>query len=285
MIIGPWQKASPSLKNLHSLSLHREGRDPDAMKLLSGIKNLRHLSIEGSGYERGNDVQSIFLNSASTLESLTLRLDQYADWFLQDWVEKVSTDPKLRNQIHSFAALKSLSLTGFQFEASFTESLDRAIDVMGLHELRLGYLGKDQQLFYNHLAGLAQSDRQTGQPIGLRNLRIDLTGDLIDDVEKEPYIKAKCQFISSFDTLTCLELFGYNQYPEGVTTNPGLSNVLLQAILKHKKLKILKISYNGIRSSRKIPYLSPITVGSLVDGLPQLQEITFAPEEANIVSP
>lgn len=273
-----------SLKKLNSLCLHRETADPDVINRLSGIKNLKHLSVECGSYHKKDHIQSILLNSTSTLESLVLHVGRHANWILKDWVKKVSTDPIQQMQTPSFSALKSLNLTGFEFETSFAESLDRAIDFMGLHELRLGYLGSNQQLFYNHLAGLAELNSQTRQPIRLRNLRIDLTGDLIDDWEKESHLKAKCQFISSFDTLTSLELFDYNQYPETVTTNPGLSDSLLQAILNHKKLRNLKLSYNGIMSGRKIPYLSPTTVASLVENLNQLQEITFAPEEVNIVS-
>ena len=57
---------------------------------------------------------------------------------------------------------------------------------------------------------------------------------------------------------------------------------MLQAILKHKNLRELRICYKGKISGKEIPYLSDKTVGDLVDGLPHLREFEFAPDEDHI---
>ncbi len=66
---------------------------------------------------------------------------------------------------------------------------------------------------------------------------------------------------------------------------PGLADTLLRAILEHRGLRSLAISYRGrTRRAVLIPYLSASTVGALVDGLPRLQGFEFAPERGQMVS-
>jgi hypothetical protein len=103
--------------------------------------------------------------------------------------------------------------------------------------------------------------------------------------QKQIDLDAKCRFISSFDTLKILVLNDYNQYPQEITVNPGIPNELLEAVFKHQNLKVFRVPYrNGHLSNHKIPYLSAKTVAKIIDNLPELQEIEFAPEQTEMVS-
>ena len=274
-----------SLRNLQALQLLSIEAEAEAMKPLANIKNLKHLSVETGNSDEYDILQSILLNSTSTLRSLAVKTNLYATSFLQDWEKKVSADDALAKQKHSFAVLKSFSLCGVSIDATFIKSLQRAINFMGLHELTLGSITHCKHLFFEHLTSLAISSQNSAKGIRLRTLCLEMSrfryGETIEHTQTN--FDAECHFISAFDTLTSLEIKDYNQYPDTIATNPGLSDSLLQAILKHKNLRSLKISYLGIMSGRKIPYLSATTVAALVDGLSQLQELMFAPEEAEIV--
>jgi hypothetical protein len=204
---------------------------------------------------------------------------------LQDWENKVSADNNLTKQKYSFATLKSFTLYGVSFDETFIKSLQRAIDFMRLHELTLGGLSNGRHLFFQHLTSLATSFQNGATGIRLRNLCLDMLdhnyGETAEQVQTS--FESKCRFISAFKTLTTLEIKDYNQYSRTIATNPGLPDMLLQPILQHKNLRSLKISYTRFNSGSKVPYLSATTVKSIVDNLSQLQELVFAPEEAEIV--
>ncbi|KAF1817037.1 hypothetical protein P152DRAFT_387111 [Eremomyces bilateralis CBS 781.70] len=270
-----------SLKNIQALRLHEP--EIEAMTPLAKIKNLKHLSVENSSFNN-NIVQSILLNSTSTLRSLVVKGNGYAISFLQDWEKKVSADDALAKREYSLTVLKSFTLSGVSFDATFITSLQRAIDYMGLCELTLGHLSDGKHLFFQHLTNLATSSHNSATGISLRSLCLEMSDDRYGETPEhiQTNFEAKCRFISAFDTLTTLEVKDYNQYPNTITTNPGLPDTLLQAILKHQNLRSLKISYQGMVSGCKIPYLSATTVAAIIDNLPQLQDLEFAPEEAEI---
>jgi hypothetical protein len=274
-----------SLKNLQALRLLLKEPEVGAMTPLAKIKNLKHLSVENGGSNENSIVQSILLNSTSTLRNLAVKTHSYATSFLQDWEKQVSADDSLVKQKHSFTVLKSFTLDGISFNATFIKSLQRAIDFMGLRELTLGHLSDGKHLFFQHLTSLATSFPNSATGISLESLRFEVSdGRYRQTLEQtQTNFEAKCQFISAFDTLTTLEIKDYNQYPDTITTNPRLSDTLLQAILKHRNLRSLKTSYTGAVSDCKIPYLSAKTVAAIIDNLPQLQNLDFAPEEAEIV--
>ena len=272
-----------SLENLQALRLLSSHHKVEAMIPLAKIKNLSHLSVENDDFDDNNIISSVVLNSKSTLRSLVVKTNYYATSFLQGW-EKVYADDSLGKEKHSLAVLKAFTLCGTTFDTTFIKSLEKAIDFMGLLELTLGRFGVGERLFFQLLASLATSSQTSATSIGLRNLCLDMLDfSHSEALERQMIFETKCSFISAFDTLTTLEIKGYNQYPDTIATNPGLSDTLLEAILKHKNLRILKISYSGISVGRKIPYLSAKTVAAIIDNLPQLQGLEFAPEEAEIV--
>lgn len=277
-----------SLKSLKALSVCTARFEEGAMRSLSKVKNLQHLSVEdyswGSGVGKDNVVRAMLLNSRSTLRSLSMKTSSYATCFLEDWEKMVSASKS--GQAHGLIALKSLSLSGVRFdEGNFLKSMQSAIDFAGLQELRLGRLSQGRHRLFQHLASLAGSAQD--KRIDLRTLSVDMShNQRMETPEQEQMgFDAKCAFISSFNTLSTLELVDYNQYPEEHVVNPGLSDTLLQAILKHENLKVFKMSYSGIISGYKIPYLSAETVATIVNNLPHLEEFVFAPEESEIVRP
>ncbi|KAF4465876.1 RNI [Fusarium albosuccineum] len=278
-------KSIASMKNLKALNLDTHKFEKDSMGPLDKLKNLQHLSVEdynwSSGMGTNNVIRAILLNSRSTLRSFSMQTSSYSTDFLKDWEKLVKLiSAAASSQAHDLTSLKSFSLSGPRFdEDDFLKSLTRAVDFIGLRELKLGRLSEGKDSFFNHLTSLTCST--PSKDISLRTLSIDMSDDSLMDTpeQTQAYYASKCAFISSFGTLSTLELKDHNQYPEAITVNPGMSDVMLQAILKHENLTTLRISYRGITSGLKIPYLSAETVAKIVNNLPPLEEFEFAPEE------
>ncbi|KAJ4327626.1 hypothetical protein N0V84_001875 [Fusarium piperis] len=255
------------------------------MRPLAKVKNLQHLHVEdynwASGEGNNNVVRSILLNSRSTLRSLSMQTSSYATCFLEDWEEMISASKS--SQPHALTALKSFTLSGVGFDqGDFLKSLQRAIDFTSLQELRLGSLSQYNHHLFQYLASLASSAQ--GKPISLRTLSVDMSHDRYGGAPEQKQLgyDAKSAFISSFNTLSTLQIVDYNQYPHEQRFNPGLADTMLKAILKHENLKVLRISYTGIIGDCKIPYLSAKTVAAIVNNLPHLEEFEFAPDEIEI---
>lgn len=274
-----------SLRNLQALSLSLLTREIDAFTPLEGIKNLKHLRVAlNCGSNEIHFVRSILLNSTSTLQSLVVAWAAHTPSFLQNWERMVSTDDALAKEKHSLTVLKSFTLCGVSFDANFISSLQRAIDFMGLRELTLEYLAEGKEAIFEHLTNLAILSQSGARSINLRSLCLEMSNERYGMHRyAQTYLDHKYRFISSFNTLTSLELKDHNQYPDTIATNPGLPNALLQAIIKHKGLKRLKISYYTLLPQRKIPCLSATTIAAIIGNLPRLQEFEFEPEEAEIV--
>jgi hypothetical protein len=275
-------KSIASLKNLQALKLHslKSRIENDAMEPLTMIKNLKHLSVEVGSDNHPHVIQSILSNSTSTLRTLELISGRNMGTFLKGWEKTVSTEFA---PTHSLTALKSLVLSRVSFDAASLKPLSRALGFMGLRNLNLGPISGGINLFFQYLSSLATAAQEGGKSISLRNLKLEMREDNYSQTPDASFA-SKCDFLAAFDTLTSLELCDYGQYSATIATNPGLPNTLVQAILKHKNLKTLKISYNGIGSSSKVPYLSATAVSVIIDNLPELQEFDFAPEEREIVS-
>ena len=279
-----------SLKKLQAFRLVLRKSEAEATALLAKIKNLKHLSVDITGqyYPMAPIdhvfIQSILLSSMSTLRSLSIKTTRYATSFAQDWEKKVSASGVLGEQKHSLTALKSFTLSGCTFDANIIISLDRAIDFMGLHELALGHLSVGRHLLYQHLASLAVSSQINAKCIGLRSLCLRIASYWYEDTPAQTQIafQALCRFISSFDTLTALELRDCNPHSSVTATGPGL-NPILQATFKHKNLKRLKIPFLGIVSGYGFPFLSAASVAAIIDNLPELQDLEFAPDGGDIV--
>ena len=278
------------LQRLQALNLIFSDFHDENLKSLTKIKNLKHLTVEESGYggnsnNKENVVQSLLLNSRSTLRSLALHINPYNADFLDNWEEKLAERGAVPRQKFDFSDLNSFTLTGASLDSDLVILLARAVNFVGLRELALRRLHAGKALLFEHLTTLLSETQSTATKVKLQTFTLDLSVDDLDlsPTQRQAIVDSQCRLISSFDTLTSLELEDYNQYPREVPTNPGLSNTLLQAILKHQNLTKLKISYLGIKGGYKIPYLSPTTVTMLVTHLLELKEIEFAPEEDDIV--
>ncbi|KAK7966301.1 uncharacterized protein PG986_000578 [Apiospora aurea] len=94
--------------------------------------------------------------------------------------------------------------------------------------------------------------------------------------------RAAMSFITSFHTLTTLEIPN-NVYQElGTTIDPAFSKIQLQAILTHKGLETLDISYSGTRPGSRCMLQSAETIRSIVSALPRLRVLKIAPEEGQM---
>ncbi|KAM0558093.1 hypothetical protein ACHAPJ_005260 [Fusarium lateritium] len=282
-------KSLAGLKNLKALNLSCSDLESDAMKPLTKIKDLKHLILEVRGYFSDyssiNLLQGLVFNSRSTLRSLAIHSNSYFSRFLQDWERNAKERGITLNSKHDLTSLKSFSLTGASIESEQKESLGKAIDFVELEELKLGYMSDDLRLLSNHLSEVfSAAHNDPTRDIKLRNLSLDVSSHSysLSNQEKEAILDSRLRFVSSFDTLTSLVLKDYNEYPDSVQVNPDLQNSHLQAILKHENLTKLEISYRGRASGYKIPVFSPNTVKTLIDNLPKLEEVMFAPEAEKI---
>ena len=274
------------MQNLKAQGLYGPNLPATAMLHLATLKDMQHLVVKDCGMggdkaEAGNVVRSVLLNSASTLRSLEIRSNSWKLDFLCDWDKIASENGTFLRQKHDLTALESFTISGYSFDPHFIKLLDRAIDLMALSELSVGRLERNKSLLFDHLTDLSTSLQTAGMPIGLQKLQLAMWDGR--STEDHDATAARIRFVSSFNTLSSLEIAGYNQYPAEITTNPGLPKVMLQAILNHKNLKNLRISYNGLLSGLKVPYLSAATVKTIVDSLDQLEYFEFAPQESEIV--
>ncbi|RBR12492.1 uncharacterized protein FIESC28_08616 [Fusarium coffeatum] len=261
-------------KKLQALSLDIEHLDYHPLRK---IKNLQHLVIS-AGYQT-DTVRSLLLNSRSKLKTLDVSSDCFD--FFDKWDQVI----KSKDQKHYLPCLKSLTLSsyGYEFDPKHIQALLKAIDFVRLQELVIKSLPDGLPVLFRELTGLF-STATSGSGVHLRSLDLDM-GDRgwgTSDSQKQETTDAKCEFLSSFNTLKTLKFDDYGQYKLEVTENPELPSHLLQAILRHQDLEKLSISYGGVTSGYQLPYLKPATVATLLDNLPHLKEIDIAPEEKDL---
>jgi hypothetical protein len=271
-------KSIAGFKKLQALSLDLGYRDYEP---LHTVKNLKHLALRA--YSQTDLPNSLLLNSRSTLRSLDISIYSFA--FLNDWAQILNAAGEDTTKQHYLTSIESLSMEGTYFDLASVRSLMRAIDFARLRELVIKCLPDNSPLLFEQLADMFSTANTTGSEVHLRSLTIDMgvPGYNVTDSQKQAATDVKCRFLSSFDTLKVLDLADYGQYRLEVSENPGLPDVLLQAILQHKTLERLSISYTGVVSGYQLPYLTPATIASLIDNLPLLREIDIAPEEHDLV--
>ncbi|KAM0552364.1 hypothetical protein ACHAPJ_007924 [Fusarium lateritium] len=267
-----------SLENLQALNLHLTSirSDEHVLMPLGNVKNLKHLRVL---HVEDSIVQEILMRSQSTLKTLAIHASRGNSDFLEGFQEFNSDG----SHGHAFTSLERLELESVVFDEDSIKLIQKAFDLVGLQEIRLGRLVRGGTLFIRHLMGLLQSSNC--QKISLRSLLLDVSHSKLssadnDEVARDP----SCALIASFDTLTSLELYTRRQLPDAIPGKSGMQDSLLQAILRHSALKTLKISSTKTTydDTDKVLNLSAITVASIVDGLPDLQEFEFAPKKKEI---
>lgn len=282
-----------SLKSLKALRLVQQKLVPrnldhisETLEPLSEIKNLKHLSVESVGYyhfNQGNILRSMLLNSASTLQSLSIWSYNVATNFMTGFPEIVAKDKVLSQREYAFAALNSLELHGLSFDEQFVSLLQKALDFMALRDLSID--GQQLDLFLQRLADLARLSSNKGTKISLRSLTIDmnLTDQRATTRQVDGSISAASCFTSAFDTLTSLEIKSFQHHRTAIIDPISISS-LVQAITKHENLRTLKFSYTGTSSDYRVAFLGASSVAAIIDSCPHLQELEFAPQESEIVS-
>ncbi|WPH04938.1 Hypothetical protein R9X50_00783500 [Acrodontium crateriforme] len=276
-----------SLKTLKALRLISTGEEvkTEPMRLLSEVKDLKHLNVEASGTTSGRIVETMLLNSALTLRSLVLRIDSHDTGFLHDWEQKLSTHDRIPKSNHTLPILNSLTLTSCPMDAASIQGLQEAINLIKLRELNVGSFREGGDLLFQHLKTLTAAAQDNGTSINLRKLFLDMSFNrpwYQQRGSETMLIEAQCDFLSSFNTLTALHIQNYGLYSDTITTNPGLSNALTQGILKHSNLKSLIISCNSICGGEVFPLVPATTVAAIIDNLSELEDLRIAIEPAEV---
>ncbi|KAK8855118.1 hypothetical protein PGQ11_011030 [Apiospora arundinis] len=254
------------------------GEDEAMLKPFSKIKGLRHLSLETLGWTYTTSKETVayalLRNSASTLQTLRLSTGSPGTQFFLGGEDQAKTLPPL-------AQLRSFEIQGIELgEGGKTvDGMLACVDFVKLHRLLIERLynwrgGKEHAArFFDRLAVLFAEASQTAAAPSLRTLHLRLS--------KQP--DAEARFIASFGTLTELLLPDHASYPIG-GQDPGLSSAMLDAILKHTKLRTLMLSCQGIVSGTAVPHLSIPTIRALVQGLPELRELQFVFNHENVTN-
>jgi hypothetical protein len=295
------------MKSLKALSLFAGEFQSEDIALLSEIKNLRHLRLVDTRdsrsrrgaredtderyRERARAMQSIIKNSTSTLESLVVKTDKLLtdNHLLVHWGEKgpaSAMSKAAEPERAAFYTLKSLNLTTNRLETDAIAQLHRSIDFTKLDELVIGPFGSENCLLFRNLAALTDPLSSQGANMKLRHLCVSMKGEYRLDLTPEEIIarlETKCRFISSFDSLETLQLDCFGEHPKNATIGPRLTDMLLQAILRHSNLRTLRIFRSVTTSTLAIPNLSAKAVGQIVDGLPWLQEFEFMADRGQMV--
>ncbi|KAF5988291.1 hypothetical protein FBULB1_1515 [Fusarium bulbicola] len=270
------------MENLKSIRLdpYEHSIKSEAMISLTKLSNLEHICIEDRGYgsivvANERPLQSMLLNSLSTLQSLEIRTSKYYSEFLGDWEGKL----KARNPDPLEQGFSG------DFCENMMPNITRAFDFLKLRELNLMGLEEGQLTFFKHLEDLfSEADKRD---IHLRKLCLDMKGPDYQSnyAETEVHLEGMYRFILSFDSLTSLEIHDYNMYNTNVQSNPGLSRRLLQSVVKHTGLETLRFHYRYSGSEPwDIPFASAENVNILTKNLPSLQVFEVAPQEDNLVS-
>lgn len=269
------------MKNLKALRLFSSVIKSEDITALDTVKNLKHLYMHDHGNSNlGKTTKSMLQNSMETLQSLNLETNSYSASTFKIW----AIEDTFVRETRVFTALESLSLSGMMVDPDVIKSF-RLIDFMRLRELAIKRPNDDGCLLFPYLTNLATASQVSSVGISLRSLNVNMADSYHWQAtpEKDKVVfEAKCRFVASFNTLTTLELPDHT-YKKDVAINPGLPSIMLQAILKHKNLKVLRVRYRGISSGSQIPYLSAASVEAIIEGLPKLEEFEFAPDEAQMV--
>lgn len=278
-----------SIQSLKALQLGVADLPNDATESLMSIGNLKHLSIQHRsliGYP--NIARSIILRSASTLQSLKMKGSSSWYDFLIDWEDFIQEDQSIASLKHSLVALKALSLSGLSFDEAFIKSLSKAIDFAALQELDVGVMAMCQDLFWEHLIETYTSTNENAY-VKLKTLRLEIPSPNLDRTPAniQVWFGMQCRLLSLFNTLTTLEIknftYSEDEGEEDSILQPPRS--LLQGILQQKSLTNLAMSYKAYNAERRVSWLSPSTVRTIIDGLPELQHFEFALDQDFVSHP
>ncbi|SCV61155.1 uncharacterized protein FFFS_15724 [Fusarium fujikuroi] len=285
--------AQQNLKALYVSFSKIDGFENDVLIPFTKIRNLQHLHVTGSyGFNGEKVLSTMLLNSLTTLESLEITAKWYWSGFMDNWEEDIKAlNPKTWEQIPHFTSLRSLSLSLITFNRELRQNLVRAVDFLKLEELQVNHFGdKYRDVTKEHLDGPLKffqslehlfKKAEKGN-IHLRHLSLQISGFYREQRKViEEGLQGIYRFISSFDTLIHLEIHDYNTYQSVEELNPGLLSPLRLSILKHRDLETLRFHYKDVLSGHEVPCFTAASVKILVDNLPKLRVLEFAPSGDN----
>lgn len=289
-----------ALKSLKALRIHYHCADltPKCSNIapMSQLRDLKHLSISTNECQcitpvsRDETLQSIILNSSSTLESLEV--------YPLKWDSSIHADREgqvpVRNQDvidDGFSALKSLVLYGhsarpingtdFQSnDGTYFSSIASKVNFLQLRKLHLGRLEVGQVKFFKSLEkSFCSAERRD---IQLRELTLDMHPELQGRDAYETEMDAMYRFIASFGTLTSLEIYDHNRFPHCRRNNPGLSEQLQEAIIVHSGLESLRLRYS--ETGEEVPFFSTPDIETFTKNLSELRVLEVMVRDNDIVS-
>jgi hypothetical protein len=277
------------MDNLRALRLYVNPLSLQNLQPLEQARSLQHFFLQYHSWsplpEEQNVIQSILYNSKSTLRSLVMIMNRNSGSFWKYWKENNRVEKGAQGESPIFLALELLHLSGLVVDSSTIQSLHRAVDFTRLRELKLGHVHNTEDIFLPYINDLLTSSPKLDKTLNLQILHIEMSeGECAEATGKMKLnFELKCRFISSFTTLKSLVINNYGRPQPPITTDVGLSDMMLQAILRHNSLEALKLSWMGVRRGHKPPPLSPATIEILIEGLSQLKELHFPLDLERIV--
>ncbi|RGP69110.1 hypothetical protein FLONG3_7963 [Fusarium longipes] len=276
-----------ALKKLKSLSLGRVScfgriRNTDAVKILSQLHSLEHLSITNTCdcFASGVTLQTMLMRSSMTLESMEIDILSHPYRCLTNPNGFEAGHPNPTNQPLRFPALKSLLLIPRTMrlvseDGDFMLPSLNAVDFSQLRELHL-LSETDQSSFLKSLEeSFSRTDRRL---IRLRDLLLSkaVTGAEQHSVTSDVEIQGICQFLASFDTLRSLEIGEiYQSVYNKVVDDTGIPQQLSQTITQHKDLESLRFTCLSLGSN---PLVSTKNMEVFTKNLPQLRVLDLPME-------
>ncbi|CZS81016.1 unnamed protein product [Fusarium graminearum] len=273
-----------ALKSLKALRIHYHCADltPRCSNIapMSQLRDLKHLSISTNECQcitpvsRDETLQSIILNSSSTLESLEV--------YPLKWDSSIHADREgqvlVRNQDvidDGFSALKSLVFN----DGTYFSSIASKVNFLQLRKLHLGRLEVGQVKFFKSLEkSFCSAERRD---IQLRELTLDMHPELQGRDAYETEMDAMYRFIASFGTLTSLEIYDHNRFPHCRRNNPGLSEQLQEAIIVHSGLESLRLRYS--ETGEEVPFFSTPDIETFTKNLSELRVLEVMVRDNDIV--
>jgi hypothetical protein len=208
--------------------------------------------------EVDNVAQTIVRQSESLLKSLILPISV-----------------RLNKNQRLLKSLRSLWLDNGSLNPYQTGYIREAVVFDELEELVLTRYdtGPMSETFVRFLRNNFISAQEEGKAIQLRRLMLRKHAyETGENQNQNVSLEAECQFLSTFDTLTTLDLLEL-MVPSGYVRGPMDSELprgLLKGILNHTNLTRLRILRAGCSLSR-LRSISAPTVQTIINGLPHLE--------------
>lgn len=262
--------------------------DDETASYLRDIHDLDHLFIEechGPMTHYGV-VQGLIRNSISTLRSLYLH--QVA--LEIDGVYLFGSEND--ELVSKCSSLQVLDCFNLLYHVDSVEKMMDRIDFTQLSSLTFEHVEGSSSSLFNPLTEVFREATQQRDSHGIKLRRLLLNADYAFEPQMEESngfesyeLSSSCRFafLASFSSLTSLEISNYGRYPyEWSNKTTGFPALVMDAILKHKDLRTLKIT-NRFGSTLKTLHLTTNNIDAIISGLPHLEHFDFSLTEKYMV--